>query len=76
MLCGAPGTWIACSGTDIPGAAFEAGSSEDGEPLFIGRVNHEGTLTVGKVQPSHGTCYIPFGGQEVAFVDYEVFVTQ
>jgi hypothetical protein len=76
VLCGASGTWIQCSGSDIPGLAFAAGETEDGEPLFIGRAHHEGTITVGKIQPSHGSCYIPFGGQEVAFTDYEVFVTQ
>lgn len=51
------------------------GESEDGEPLFVGRVNHEGTLTIGKVQPSHGSCYIPYAGQELAFTDYEVLTS-
>ena len=50
------------------------GETEDGEPLFIGRVHHEGTVTIGKVQGSHGCCYIPYGGQELAFDAYEVFV--
>uniref|UniRef100_A0A336MNG9 CSON001653 protein n=1 Tax=Culicoides sonorensis TaxID=179676 RepID=A0A336MNG9_CULSO len=76
VLCDANGHWVACSGTEIPGQAFVAGSSEDGEPLFVGRVTHEGTQTIGKVQQSHGVCYIPFGGEEVAYTDYEIFITQ
>lgn len=31
-----------------------------------GRAYHEGSLTVGKVQISHGLLYIPFDGREVA----------
>lgn len=67
---------MACSGGDIPGAALQAGHSEDGEPLFIGRANHEGTITVGKVQQSHACCYISYGGQEIAYSDYEIYIAQ
>lgn len=76
VLCDAIGMWVPCSGGDIPGPALQAGSTEDGEPLFIGRANHEGTQTIGKVQASHGVCYIPYGGQEIAYNDFEVFITQ
>lgn len=51
-----------------------AGETEDGEPLFVGRAQHEGTVTIGKVQPSHGVCYISYAGQELAFADFEVLV--
>lgn len=74
VLCGASGQWIPVSGTTVPGQAFVAGQTEDGEPLLIGRAHHEGTMTIGKVQQSHGVCYIPYAGQEVAFNDYEIFV--
>lgn len=76
VLCDGNGTFVPVSGGDIPPNAIHAGESEDGETLFIGRVSHEGTNTVGKVQPSHGVCYIPFGGQEMAFADYEIYVSQ
>ncbi|XP_052863072.1 uncharacterized protein LOC128269719 [Anopheles cruzii] len=75
VLCDYNGVFVPVSGSDIPATALPAGETEDGEPLFIGRVNHEGTVTVGKVQPSHGVCYIPYGGQELAFAEYEVYVT-
>lgn len=100
VLCGCDPMWVPVSGDAIPPLAMPAGESEDGEPLFVGRVNHEGALTIGKVQvrvieiitlntfllilshlciflctqPSHGTCYIPYGGQELAFQDYEILV--
>jgi hypothetical protein len=64
--------WVQTSGDNIPPNALPGGESEDGEPLFIGRVAHEGTMTIGKVQPSHGCSYISYGGQELAFTDYEV----
>lgn len=66
------GYWVPGTGSDIPPNALPGGESEEGEPLFIGRVQHEGTITVGKVQGSHGTAYIAYGGQELAFTEYEI----
>lgn len=74
VLCDFSGTWTSCSGGNVPDNAVAAGQSEDGEPLFVGRVVHEGSLTVGKVQQSHGVCYIAYGGQELGFPDYEILV--
>ncbi|XP_058818131.1 uncharacterized protein LOC131681390 [Topomyia yanbarensis] len=76
VLCDGSGTFVPISGGDIPPNAIPAGETEDGEPLFIGRVPHEGTMTIGKVQQSHGVCYIPYGGQELAFAEYEIYVSQ
>jgi hypothetical protein len=33
----------------VPDNALPSGETEEGEPLFVGRASHEGTLTVGKV---------------------------
>lgn len=74
VLCDFNGTWVPSSGGNIPPGAVPAGQSEDGEPLYVGRVLHEGALTVGKVQASHGVLYIPYGGQEQSFQDYEILV--
>ncbi|XP_044268897.1 uncharacterized protein LOC123014086 [Tribolium madens] len=74
VLCDFPGNWVACSGANIPPNAVTAGQSEDGEPLYVGRVVHDGSLTVGKVQPSHGVVYIAYGGTELGFQDYEILV--
>lgn len=74
MLVGGPNNWVPVSGTNIPPGAVPGGESEDGEPLYIGRVRHEGSITTGKVQQSHGVCYISFAGEEIAHPDYEILV--
>lgn len=33
--------------------------------MISGRAHHRGSLTIGKVQISHGALYIPFDGSEV-----------
>ncbi|XP_077300117.1 uncharacterized protein LOC143920947 isoform X3 [Arctopsyche grandis] len=76
VLCGCSTRWVPTSGAAIPENALPGGESEDGEPLFIGRVPHNDTMTIGKVQPSHGCCYISYGGEELGFGDYEVLVPQ
>lgn len=72
VLVGCRPHWVQVEGTNIPPTAVPAGETGEGEPLFVGRVHHEGSVTLGKVQPSHGVCYIPYGGQEMAFQAYEV----
>ncbi|GJQ79411.1 hypothetical protein Trydic_g16270 [Trypoxylus dichotomus] len=74
VLCDFNGMWIDCSGADVPSNALPAGETEDGEPLYVGRVFHDGTLTVGKVQQSHGVCYVPYGGEELPYQDYQILV--
>ncbi|CAG4965569.1 unnamed protein product [Colias eurytheme] len=74
VLVGGPGNWVPTSGSNLPPGAFPGGETEAGEPLYIGRVRHEGSITTGKVQQSHGVCYISFAGQELGFPDYEVLV--
>ncbi|XP_065349442.1 uncharacterized protein LOC135945584 isoform X2 [Cloeon dipterum] len=77
ILCGCKPVWVQVNeGDEIPENALPGGRAEDGETLFVGRVQHEGTTTLGKVHPSHASCYIPFGGQELGFPDYEVLVRQ
>lgn len=41
--------WVPASGGQVPERALPSGETEEGEPLFVGRTSHEGTLTVGKV---------------------------
>ncbi|XP_031333180.1 carboxypeptidase Y-like [Photinus pyralis] len=74
LLCEQRFDWVpACSG-NIPPGAVEGGRTESGEPLYIGRVWHDGANTVGKVHPSHGCCYIPYDSREMSFSDYEILV--
>lgn len=72
VLCNGSHEWIKTQGNDIPETALVGGEAEDGEPLFIGRVDHDNTMTLGKVQRSHNVCYIPYGGEEVACEEFEV----
>ncbi|XP_053617747.1 uncharacterized protein LOC128679486 isoform X2 [Plodia interpunctella] len=74
VLVGGPNNWVPTSGSNVPPGAFPGGESEDGETLFVGRVRHEGSVTTGKVQQSHGVCYISFGGQELGFPEYEILM--
>ncbi|KDR23720.1 C3 and PZP-like alpha-2-macroglobulin domain-containing protein 8 [Zootermopsis nevadensis] len=76
VLTGCEAAWLPSSGGQLPEGALPSGETEDGEPLFVGRASHEGTLTVGKVQRSHNVCYIPYGGQELAYPEYEVLVAK
>lgn len=74
ILCNIKGTWIPNSGGTIPAGAFAAGHSEDGETLYIGRARIEGTLSIGKVHPIYGCCFLPYGGEVYSREDYEIFV--
>jgi len=67
-------SWVPSSGGSVPDNAIPGGLSEDGQTLYIGRAPHEGTMTSGKIHPSHGNLYISYGGAEIGFPDYEVLV--
>ncbi|CAO1428345.1 unnamed protein product [Diamesa hyperborea] len=81
-LVGSGFQWVASSNGQIPSGAVVAGNDQSGEvhyvvcgeTLYIGRGQHCGSLTVGKIHPSHGCLYIPFGGSEIAIKNYEVLV--
>ncbi|GAB1863216.1 hypothetical protein CAJAP_04295 [Camponotus japonicus] len=74
VLCQGEFAWEFCSNGEVPADAIIAGQTADGEPLYIGRVLHNGSQTIGKVQQSHGCLYIPYDGEELSFKDYEVLV--
>ena len=66
--------WVPTAHGSLPPGAVVAGNSSSGEPLYVGRTFYQGSMTPGKVHPSHGSLYIPFGGAEVPFKSYEVLV--
>ncbi|CAH1117733.1 unnamed protein product [Phaedon cochleariae] len=74
VLCEQRFDWVPSSNGNIPYGAVEGGRTSDGEPLYIGRVHHMGSHTVGKIHPSHRTCYIPFDGKEIGYPHYEILV--
>ncbi|CAH1173738.1 unnamed protein product [Phaedon cochleariae] len=74
VLCEQHFHWLPDYGGRVPYGAVEGGRTSSGEPLYIGRVHHQGSHTVGKIHPSHGVCYIPFDGKEVSYRNYEVLL--
>ena len=60
------------AGGEVPPNAVPGGI--DNEQLFVGRARHEGALLPGKIVPSHGVCYVPWGGGEHGKQEYEVRV--
>lgn len=62
----------ASDGRVAPGAVSTG--REGSDELFIGRVHHQGSLTVGKIHPSHRCIYFPYNGREERSTSYEVLV--
>ncbi|XP_071444532.1 uncharacterized protein [Hetaerina americana] len=73
VLCGNGLEWVPSSGNNIPAGAVPGGFSK-GEVLYIGRAPHMGTLPIGRVHPSHGVCYVSYGGNEFSYSDYEILI--
>lgn len=74
ILTGHHYCWIPASNGDVPPHSMRVGQTSDGEPLYVGRGHWQGSLTVGKIHPSHGCLYIPYGGGEHRLDHYEVLV--
>lgn len=74
VLCNGNVSWVPSAHGHIPPNAVIGGKTSNMELLYIGRANYEGSLTPGKIQPSHSTLYIPFGGTEIGVREYEVLV--
>ncbi|XP_065088110.1 uncharacterized protein LOC135709652 [Ochlerotatus camptorhynchus] len=72
VLCRKKLIWDTVTGGNVPPDALNGGNTADGEPLYIGRVCHEGAQTIGKVQQSHECVYIPYAGEEVSLQTYDV----
>ncbi|RZF38568.1 hypothetical protein LSTR_LSTR017053, partial [Laodelphax striatellus] len=70
---GGAATWVpVAAGEPVPPSAIPAGLDTGGEQLYVGRGKHEsGALIPGKVVPSHGVCYVPWGGEEHGIAEYE-----
>jgi hypothetical protein len=52
-LVGTNFAWSSTTGSRIPPDALAAGETTTREHLYVGRVLHDGTLTLGKVRLSH-----------------------
>ncbi|XP_018572194.1 natterin-3 [Anoplophora glabripennis] len=74
VLCQQRFDWVPSHDGLIPPGAVEGGRTRSGEILYVGRAYHKGAPTIGKVHPSHRTCYIPFDGKEIPYRQYEIMV--
>lgn len=75
MLCGGNTSWVQASYGSIPPNAVKGGHTSSGEPLYVGRAHWQGSLTVGKIHPSHQALYIAYGGSEIPIKNnYEVLI--
>ncbi|CAH3984028.1 uncharacterized protein LOC123714219 [Pieris brassicae] len=77
-VCCAPADkvrWIECRDGIVPPNAIASGNTAAGEPLYVGRAREQGSLTPGKVHPSHKVLYISFGGKEIGHKVYEILCT-
>uniref|UniRef100_A0A034VS42 Natterin-1 n=1 Tax=Bactrocera dorsalis TaxID=27457 RepID=A0A034VS42_BACDO len=76
VLVGDGYEWVTSYGGSVPRNAVSGGITRHGERLYIGRVAYRNSLTIGKIHPSHGCLYIPFGGKELNFHSYEVLIAK
>lgn len=65
--------WEPASGGGVPPGAVATGK-DGNEDIYIGRAPFQGTITIGKVHPSHGCLYLGFNGKEERSISYEVLV--
>ena len=68
------GDWVAAADGEVPFGAIKGGYDDDGSPLFIIRARYQGGTHLGKMNPSSGKASIPYGGEEIEVVAYEVLV--
>ncbi|XP_037508481.1 uncharacterized protein LOC119384936 [Rhipicephalus sanguineus] len=66
--------WVRMGGCVMPRNAIPAGRSATGELVYIGRHEHKGELTPGKVIPSQRCIYIPYLGKEIRYRDFEILI--
>lgn len=69
-----PTTWILAQGRNIPQGAIPGGE-ENGQPIYICRAFHEGSLQVGKASPNlkEGAA-IGYGHKEINLPTYEILL--
>lgn len=64
--------WLPASNGSVPPNAVPGGRDCNGETIFVARASHEGAMLPGKLVPSHGVAYVPWGGRENPKDQYEV----
>lgn len=65
-------TWVSASNGEVPVGAVEGGRGSGGDPIYLTRCPHEGDMVPGKLVPHTDSAYVPWGGKEYAYKEYEV----
>lgn len=67
--------WIRSkSSKPLPDNPVQAGTDNDGSPLFIGRTSHKNFLLICKIVPNKQKAYYAYDGKEHSTKEYEVLV--
>ena len=64
--------WVNATGGEVPQDSMVGGNEADGEKLYVGRVNYEGGVHIGKVRGAFGGCNFGWGGEEHCEKEYQV----
>ncbi|XP_065346795.1 uncharacterized protein LOC135944038 [Cloeon dipterum] len=59
---------------NAPEDAVVGGHTNDGESLYVGKVHIDGANSIGKIQLSHASCYVPWEGKELAMPSCEILI--
>merc|ERR1711962_1465276 len=54
--------------------SFTTRGIDDGMDLVVGRALYNGGIHPGKLNPSHSSLYVSYGGREVPLKEYEILV--
>ncbi|WP_428656176.1 DUF3421 domain-containing protein [Runella sp.] len=65
--------WERVHGGVTPSYALPAGNENDGSPLYIARIRHEGGIHIGKVRANAREAFIPYGGKEIIADNFEIY---
>lgn len=76
VLSATDACWVQSANGKVHPGAIVCGHASTGELLYVGRVFHKGSLTPGKVHPSHESLFIPFDGLEHRIKRYEILVSR
>ena len=66
--------WKSAEGGALPDGAVEGGHRPDRGPLYIVRAKVDGCDSIGKLNPQHKFCHLPYGGKEHLVKQYQVLV--
>lgn len=65
--------WEPASDGNVAPGAVSTGKDGNDE-IFIGRAPFQGSMTVGKIHPTHRCLYLPYNGKEERATNYEVLL--